>query len=158
MEQGREIGFSSHNLPLSKSTIAFATEREDTESQYADELRRQAYIQTLGKLIQRVVCESLQNSIFNFLQIVKFSSFSFNIATPDLIKVKGSSSIITTRLQKNSQSNSHLPSQVTATTSRKSVPRSAIRTLPPPSTTPTTGWQSPNCRTTRGRSLRTCRT
>ena len=51
MEQGREIGFSSHNLPLSKSTIAFATEREDTESQYADELRRQAYIQTLGKLI-----------------------------------------------------------------------------------------------------------
>merc|ERR1719464_1446616 len=48
VEQGREIGFSSHNLPLSKSTIAFATEREDTESQYADELRRQAYIQTLG--------------------------------------------------------------------------------------------------------------
>ena len=157
MEQGREIGFSSHNLPLSKSTIAFATEREDTESQYADELRRQAYIQTLGKLIQRVY-ESLQNSIFN-LQIVKFSSFSFNIATPDLIKVKGSSSsIITTWLQKNSQSNSHLPSQVTATTSRKSVPRSAIPTPPPPSTTPTTGWQSPNCRTTRGRSLRLCRT
>ena len=157
MEQGREIGFSSHNLPLSKSTIAFATEREDTESQYADELRRQAYIQTLGKLIQRVY-ESLQNSIFNFLQIVKFSSFSFNIATPDLIKVKGSSSIITTWLQKNSQSNSHFPSQVTATTSRKSVPRSAIPTPPPPSTTPTTGWQSPNCRTTRGRSLRLCRT
>ena len=156
MEQGREIGFSSHNLPLSKSTIAFATEREDTESQYADELRRQAYIQTLGKLIQRVY-ESLQNSIFNFLQIVKFSSFSFNIATPDLIKVKGSSSsIITTWLQKNSQSN--LPSQVTATTSHKSVPRSAIPTPPPPSTTPTTGWQSPNCRTTRGRSLRLCRT
>ena len=51
VEQGREIGFSSHNLPLSKSTIAFATEREDTESQYADELRRQAYIQTLGKSI-----------------------------------------------------------------------------------------------------------
>merc|ERR1719291_1030039 len=48
VEQGREIGFTSHNLPLSKSTIAFATEREDTESQYADELRRQAYIQTLG--------------------------------------------------------------------------------------------------------------
>jgi len=48
VEQAREIGFSSHNLPLSKSTIAFATEREDTESQYADELRRQAYIQTLG--------------------------------------------------------------------------------------------------------------
>ena len=53
VEQGREIGFSSHNLPLSKSTIAFATEREDTESQYADELRRQAYIQTLGKLVYK---------------------------------------------------------------------------------------------------------
>ena len=51
VEQARQIGFSSHNLPLSKSSIAFATEREDTESQYADELRRQAYIQTLGELV-----------------------------------------------------------------------------------------------------------
>merc|ERR1712060_886474 len=43
VEQGREIGFTSNNLPLSKNTFT-----EDTESQYADELRRQAYIQTLG--------------------------------------------------------------------------------------------------------------
>lgn len=43
VEQGREIGFTSQNLPLSKNTFT-----EDTESQYADELRRQAYIQTLG--------------------------------------------------------------------------------------------------------------
>ena len=46
MEQGREIGFTSHNLPLAKANFS-----EDTESQYADELRRQAYIQTLGKSI-----------------------------------------------------------------------------------------------------------
>ncbi len=47
VEQGREIiGFSSSQLPLTKyHHAAFA---EDTESQYADELRRQAYIQTLG--------------------------------------------------------------------------------------------------------------
>jgi hypothetical protein len=46
VEQGREIiGFSSSQLPLTKYHAAFA---EDTESQYADELRRQAYIQTLG--------------------------------------------------------------------------------------------------------------
>jgi hypothetical protein len=46
VEQGREIiGFSSSQLPLTKYQAAFA---EDTESQYADELRRQAYIQTLG--------------------------------------------------------------------------------------------------------------
>ena len=44
VEQGREIGFSSSQLPLTKYTFA-----EDTESQYADELRRQAYIQTLGR-------------------------------------------------------------------------------------------------------------
>jgi len=62
VEQGREIGFSSHNLPLSKSTIAFATEREDTESQYADELRRQAYIQTLGNLIPSLSKSSKFNS------------------------------------------------------------------------------------------------
>merc|ERR1712013_317187 len=43
VEQGREIGFTSNNLPLSKNTFT-----EDTESQYADELRRQAYIQTLA--------------------------------------------------------------------------------------------------------------
>jgi hypothetical protein len=43
VEQGREIGFTSNQLPLTKYTFA-----EDTESQYADELRRQAYIQTLG--------------------------------------------------------------------------------------------------------------
>merc|ERR1719189_1555324 len=44
VEQGREItGFTSSQLPLPKSTFS-----EDTESQYADELRRQAYIQTLG--------------------------------------------------------------------------------------------------------------
>merc|ERR1712012_1533920 len=43
VEQGREIGFTSNNLPLPKSNFS-----EDTESQYADELRRQAYIQTLG--------------------------------------------------------------------------------------------------------------
>merc|ERR1719341_50536 len=43
VEQGREIGFTSTHLPLPKSTFS-----EDTESQYADELRRQAYIQTLG--------------------------------------------------------------------------------------------------------------
>jgi hypothetical protein len=47
VEQGREIiGFSSSQLPLTKYHAAFA---EDTESQYADELRRQAYIQTLGR-------------------------------------------------------------------------------------------------------------
>ena len=46
VEQGREIGFTSHNLPLAKANFS-----EDTESQYADELRRQAYIQTLGKSI-----------------------------------------------------------------------------------------------------------
>ena len=45
VEQGREIGFTSSNLPLAKPT-QFS---EDTESQYADELRRQAYIQTLGR-------------------------------------------------------------------------------------------------------------
>ena len=45
VEQGREItGFTSSQLPLPKSTFS-----EDTESQYADELRRQAYIQTLGR-------------------------------------------------------------------------------------------------------------
>jgi hypothetical protein len=44
VEQGREIGFTSSQLPLTKYTFA-----EDTESQYADELRRQAYIQTLGE-------------------------------------------------------------------------------------------------------------
>ena len=44
VDQGREIGFTSSQLPLTKYTFA-----EDTESQYADELRRQAYIQTLGK-------------------------------------------------------------------------------------------------------------
>merc|ERR1719422_3035619 len=45
VEQGRslEIGFTSNNLPLAKGNFS-----EDTESQYADELRRQAYIQTLG--------------------------------------------------------------------------------------------------------------
>jgi len=43
VEQGREIGFTSNNLPLAKANFS-----EDTESQYADELRRQAYIQTLG--------------------------------------------------------------------------------------------------------------
>merc|ERR1719219_1792543 len=43
VEQGREIGFTSHNLPLAKANFS-----EDTESQYADELRRQAYIQTLA--------------------------------------------------------------------------------------------------------------
>jgi hypothetical protein len=46
VEQGREIGFSSSQLPLTKYTFA-----EDTESQYADELRRQAYIQTLGMMV-----------------------------------------------------------------------------------------------------------
>ena len=66
MEQGREIGFSSHNLPLSKSTIAFATEREDTESQYADELRRQAYIQTLGKSIPSLSKSSKLNPTCKF--------------------------------------------------------------------------------------------
>ena len=44
VEQGREIGFTSNNLPLAKANFS-----EDTESQYADELRRQAYIQTLGR-------------------------------------------------------------------------------------------------------------
>lgn len=43
VEQSREIGFTSQNLPLSKNNFT-----EETESQYADELRRQAYIQTLG--------------------------------------------------------------------------------------------------------------
>merc|ERR1712079_116456 len=43
VEHGREIGFTSHNLPLAKANFS-----EDTESQYADELRRQAYIQTLA--------------------------------------------------------------------------------------------------------------
>ena len=46
METGREIGFTSSNLPLARSHFS-----EDTESQYADELRRQAYIQTLGRLL-----------------------------------------------------------------------------------------------------------
>ena len=46
VEQGREIGFTSNNLPLAKANFS-----EDTESQYADELRRQAYIQTLGRFM-----------------------------------------------------------------------------------------------------------
>ena len=52
VEQGREIysveggqgAFTSSNLPLGRA----GQFTEDTESQYADELRRQAYIQTLG--------------------------------------------------------------------------------------------------------------
>ena len=48
MEQGREIGFTSAQLPLAGSS-AGSHMAEDTESQYADGLRRQAYIQTLGK-------------------------------------------------------------------------------------------------------------
>ena len=87
MEQAREIGFSSHNLPLSKSTIAFATEREDTESQYADELRRQAYIQTLGKNILFFLDFSSFISTKTYTKVTFYSLL--NIATPDLIKVKG---------------------------------------------------------------------
>ena len=58
MEQGRslEIGFTSNNLPLAKGNFS-----EDTESQYADELRRQAYIQTLGRLIFTICIKFMCN-------------------------------------------------------------------------------------------------
>ena len=48
VEQGREIGFTSAQLPLAGSGSQL--DPEDTESQYADGLRRQAYIQTLGEI------------------------------------------------------------------------------------------------------------
>ena len=54
VEQGREIGFTSNNLPLAKANFS-----EDTESQYADELRRQAYIQTLGRFRLIFLAEQL---------------------------------------------------------------------------------------------------
>ena len=85
MEQGRslEIGFTSNNLPLAKGNFS-----EDTESQYADELRRQAYIQTLGRLIF-TICIKFMLIIFPKYCQILITRLLLTPATPDLIKVKG---------------------------------------------------------------------
>jgi len=69
VDQGREIGFTSSNLPLNMAKTQFT---EDTESQYADELRRQAYIQTLGELNTKI----LHFNIFFMKELLSSQNYS----------------------------------------------------------------------------------
>ena len=65
VEKGRHIsGFTSRNLPLNVTHVHPKTNWEDTESQYADELRRQAYFQTLGEKIVQIATFLYLSSVF----------------------------------------------------------------------------------------------